>query len=90
MRIVSPYFRYVALEQDVESRQTVYQELFRHPLVLAALCTMQRRMNRSGILSSDRVQEAIASVLGRRVPPAKPGRPRQTPDASHTEQIILL
>jgi putative transposase len=72
---------YVALGQDAASRQTAYQELFRQPLALAALSTIRRQINRSGILGSDRFQEEISRVLG---------RPRQTPDASHAEQIMLL
>jgi hypothetical protein len=40
------------------------------------------------ILGSDRFQEEIARGLGRRVQPAKPGRPRQTAEASHAEQIM--
>jgi len=75
----------VALGQDAASRQTAYQELFRQPLALAALSTIRRQINRSGILGSDRFQEEISRVLGRRVQPGKPGRHRQPPDASQAE-----
>ena len=81
---------YAVLGEDVASRQTAYQALFRQPLAMAELSTIRSRMNRSGILGSDRFQEEIVRVLGRRVQPAKPGRPRQTPEASHGEQIMLL
>jgi len=57
---------------------------------MAELSTIRSRINHSGILGGDRFQEEIASVLGRRVQPGKPGRPRQAPDASHAEQIMLL
>jgi putative transposase len=81
---------YLALGRDVESRQTAYQALFQHPLVVEELSTIRSRINRSGILGSDRFQEEIAVVLGRRVQPGKPGRPRQTPGSSHPERTILL
>jgi len=82
--------RYMALGQKAASRQTAYQELFRQPLAMAELFTIRSRINRSGILGSDRFQEDIVRVLGRRVQPGKPGCPRQTPDASHAESIMLL
>jgi putative transposase len=81
---------YVALGQGAASRQTAYQALFRQPLAMAALAAIRHQINRSGVLGSDRFQEEIAAVLGRRVQPVKPGRPRQTTDDSHTEQIKLL
>ena len=80
----------MALGQEASSRQAAYQELFRQPLAMAALAAIRHQINRSGILGSDRFQEEIARVLGRRVQPAQPGRPRQTPDAFQAEQIMLL
>jgi putative transposase len=81
---------YTALGQDAAARQTAYQELFQQPLAMAKLTAIRSQINRSGILGSDRFQEEIARVLGRRVQPAKPGRTRQTEDATHAEQLILL
>jgi putative transposase len=78
----------VALGPDVASRPTAYQALFRQPHALAGLAAIRHQINRSGILGNGRFQEEIARALGRRVQPAKPGRPRQTPDASHAEQIM--
>jgi len=58
------FLYYVALGQKAASRQTAYQELFRQPLAMAELSTIHSRMNRSGVLGSDRFQEEIARVLG--------------------------
>jgi hypothetical protein len=54
----------VALREDAASRQTAYQALFRQPLALVELSTIRSRINRSGLLGNDRLQEEIARVLG--------------------------
>ena len=68
---------YLALGRDMASRRQAYQALFADPLLVQELSLIRSRINSSGVLGSDRFAVQIESVLGRRVRPGKPGRPRK-------------
>ena len=68
---------YLALGRDAASRRQAYQALFAAPLLEHELSLIRHRINRSGVLGSERFAQQIEAILGRRVRPAKPGRPRK-------------
>ncbi len=71
---------YLALGRDSASRRQAYQALFTDALLAPALSLIRSRINSSGVLGSDRFAVQMESVLGRRVRPGKPGRPRKARD----------
>ena len=81
---------YVALGQNRVLRQQAYQALFADPLLVQELSLIRGRINGSGVLGSDRFTGQIESVMGRRVRPGKPGRPRKEAESTNVKQERLL
>ncbi len=77
---------YLALGRDSASRQQAYQALFADPLLVQELSLIRGRINGSGVLGSDRFTVQIESVLGRRVRPGRPGRPRKEKGSTNMKQ----
>jgi putative transposase len=81
---------YFALGRDTVSRQEAYQALFKEPLLVQELSIIRNRIQRSGVLGNDRFAAEIEAILGRRVRPAKPGRPRRRIEPPNMKQEMLL
>jgi putative transposase len=75
--IITPHTVYQALGENPEIRQQAYRELFRYELDPGVLEEIRRATNGNFALGSDRFNEQIAKVLGKRVTPGKAGRPRK-------------
>lgn len=67
---------YQVLGDDAEQRQCAYRELFRHHMDNALLHEIRDALNHEAILGSSYFKERVEDVLGRRVQPGLPGRPR--------------
>jgi putative transposase len=68
---------YLALGPDPSARQVAYRALCAQAIPPQELEGIRRSVNRSGALGDESFQAAIEVALGRRVRPAKPGRPRK-------------
>ncbi|MBM9614159.1 transposase [Desulfobulbus rhabdoformis] len=75
--IITPHTVYQALGENTEIRQQAYRELFRYELDPGVLEEIRRATNGNFALGSNRFNEQIAKVLGKRVTPGKAGRPRK-------------
>lgn len=77
--LVQPHPLYAALGADDAARQAAYRELFRHELEPGMVDSIRRATHGNFALGSERFAAEVASALGRRTQPGKPGRPRRTP-----------
>ena len=68
---------YMALGADDASRSHAYRELFRYQLNPGMVDEIRAATNGNYVLGSSRLQEKIASSLGRRVTRGQSGRPRK-------------
>ena len=68
---------YEALGTSQDQRRTAYREFFRSQMDDGLLHAIRVAVNRGGVLGSERFTDHIDATLGRRVRPAKPGRPRK-------------
>ncbi|MCU7850449.1 MAG: transposase [Candidatus Thiodiazotropha sp. (ex Lucinoma kastoroae)] len=68
---------YISLGDTEEVRQAAYRELFRYQIDSGLVDKIRTATNGNYVLGSTRFQEQIAAMLGRRVTPGKPGRPRK-------------
>jgi len=80
--ILQPHTLYQALGQDPDARQTAYRELFRDQLDPGLVDEIRKATNGNFALGNQRFAAQIATMLGRRVTPAKAGRPRKQLEAS--------
>ena len=74
---LTPHSQYLALGKDDAGRRAVYQALFRHRMPDAMIDEIRRATNGNFALGNDRFKEEIEAVLGRRVQPGRPGRPKK-------------
>jgi putative transposase len=81
---------YLALGRNTVCRQQVYRALFNVLLLVHELSSIRRQIQRSGVLGGERFAAQIEATLGRRVRPAKPGRPRKETRSLNTKQETLL
>lgn len=79
--LVQPHPLYEALGQDAAIRQAVYRELFRFELDPGLVDEIRKATNGNFALGDARFADQISAVLGRRVTPGLPGRPRKLPYA---------
>jgi putative transposase len=75
--LVQPHERYLALGLSPAARQAAYRDLFRDELDRGLVDDIRRATNGNFALGSSRFAEQIATTLGRRVVPARAGRPRK-------------
>jgi len=75
--IITPHTVYQALGENPEIRQQAYRELFRYELDPGVLEEIRRATNGNFALGSNRFNEQIAKVRGKRVTLGKAGRPRK-------------
>ncbi len=76
---------YLALGGDMASKRLAYQALFADTLLVQELSPIRGRINGPGVLGSERFAVQIESVLGRRVRPGKPGRPRKETESTNVK-----
>jgi putative transposase len=75
--LVVPHRLYRVLGSRSETRQAAYRALFRDDPAPAFLADIRRATNGNFALGDRGFQTRVASALGRRVTPGKPGRPRR-------------
>ena len=68
---------YHALGHTPAARQMAYRELFKDQLASGLVDQIRHATNGNYALGSDQFRQAAAAVLGRRVSPGLPGRPRK-------------
>ena len=75
--LIRPHALYAAMGLDAASRQAAYRELFRYELEPGIVDKIRRATNGNFVLGSERFAAEVATVIGRRALPGKPGRPRK-------------
>ena len=75
--LVSPHTLYWSLGSEAKERQLAYRELFRFELEPGAVDQLRALTNGNFALGDERFGAQVAEVLGRRVTPGVPGRPRR-------------
>ena len=83
--LLTPHRLYTALGSEKEDRQAAYRDLFRFQLNPGLVDEIRNATNGNYALGSSQFQEHVAAILGRRVIPGKPGRPRnkEEPESLH-------
>ncbi|WP_136799357.1 transposase [Desulfosediminicola ganghwensis] len=76
-KLIKQHQIYKELGQDAQERQLAYRELFRHELEPGDIDKIRKATNGNFVLGSSCFQEEIETMLGRRVTPGRPGRPRK-------------
>ncbi|MCD6680161.1 MAG: transposase [Burkholderiaceae bacterium] len=74
--LVHPHEVYLALGVDSASRQAAWQEMFQEEMGSELVDMIRRATNGNFALGSSQFTDQVASVLGLRATPGKPGRPR--------------
>jgi len=74
--LIRPHSLYRKLGRTDAERQLAYRELFRHGLESNEIDKIRKATNGNFSLGNDRFTSEISEMLGRRVIPGKPGRPR--------------
>lgn len=85
--LLTPHPLYLALGDTTESRQAAYRALFSEPLGRDATDTIRKATNGNFALGNDRFAAEVASALGRRASPGKPGRPARR-DAPPSDELF--
>ncbi|MFA7669671.1 MAG: transposase [Burkholderiaceae bacterium] len=80
-KLVRPHELYLRMGRAAGSRQAAYRELFRYELEPGLVDQLRQATNGNYVLGSPRFADELASVLGRRVTPGQPGRPRKSREA---------
>ncbi|MDP2132084.1 MAG: transposase [Sulfuritalea sp.] len=75
--LVRPHDLYEALGANLVGRQAAYRELFRHELEPGLVDEFRRATNGNFVLGNAGFAAEVAAMLGRRVQPGRPGRPRK-------------
>jgi putative transposase len=75
--LIHPHSLYQKLGRTNAERQMAYRELFRYELESEEIDTIRKATNGNFALGNDRFTSEISEMLGRRVIPGKPGRPRK-------------
>lgn len=77
---LTPHSVYLALGQDIESRQAAYRSLFRHQLDEEAISDIRLALNQNQPLGNSRFYEQIEAMTGMRREPKPRGRPKKEKD----------
>lgn len=73
--LLRPHEIYMKLGHETNSRQAAYRDLFRSELEPGLIDEIRAATKGNFVLGNARFAEQIATALGRRVSPGKPGRP---------------
>jgi len=71
--LITSHFLYQSLGRTDAVRQIAYRELFRHELELGEIDKIRKATNGNFSLGTNRFNEEISAMLGRRVTPGKAG-----------------
>jgi putative transposase len=80
-RLVRPHYLYQTLGTSGGSRADAYRELFRHQLDAGLVDQIRSATNGNYALGSSRFTAEVEDTLEQRAIRAKPGRPKQAPEA---------
>ena len=75
--LISRHLLYQSLGRTDTERQMAYRDLFRHELEPGEIDKIRKATNGNFSLGTNRFNEEISAMLGRRVTPGKAGRPRK-------------
>ena len=75
--LLQPHAVYRALGFDEHARAAAYRELFRHQLAPGMVDEIRSSTNGNYALGSQRFQQQLTEMLGRRVIPGRSGRPKK-------------
>lgn len=78
IRMNTPHQEYLALGRTDVDRRAAYRELFRFHVDDELISDIRQAVNKGMALGNDRFKQEIEQVCGRRVTPAKMGRPRSS------------
>ena len=73
--LLSPHPEYLALGAHPAARSAAYLGLFEHALEPSLLDSIRKATNGGYPLGSETFKSAVLTPLGRKVEPARPGRP---------------
>ena len=76
-KLLTPHELFFALAADAPGRAAAYRSLFIQDMPETVIADIRRATAGSYALGSPRFQEQIGAMLGRRVAPGIPGRPRK-------------
>lgn len=76
-KLLTPHELFFALAADAPGRAAAYRSLFIEDMPETVIADIRRATAGSYALGSPRFQEQIGAMLGRRVAPGIPGRPRK-------------
>jgi len=75
--LLTHHMLYLALGINPEERRRHYRELFRTDLDQRSIAEIRASLNKNCAPGSNRFKAQLETLLGRRVRPAKMGRPRK-------------
>ena len=73
---ITPHPVYLALDQDAQTRQHAYRELFRHHIDHETLHDIRKALNHELVLGRSYFKEKIEQLTNRQTDLGQPGRPR--------------
>ena len=76
--LITAHGCYLSLGGDRAARQSAYSRLFHDVLDEKLLASIRKCTNACGVIGDERFKEQIETMLGRRVPTGKRGRPAKT------------
>ena len=85
---IRPHYLYQDLGRTDAKRQMAYRELFRNEFEPVEIDTIRKATNGNFALGSDRFQQEISEMLGRRVTPGKAGRPGKKKRKRKTINVV--
>ena len=88
-QLIRPHPLYQQLGADAESRQEAYREFFRYQLDPGLVDKIRTATNGGFVLGSERFQEEIAAMVGRRTWRGSPGRPVKSEEGEGQQQFDL-
>lgn len=86
-RLVAPHEEYLALGRHEEERHAAYRALFPTELDPVDLDEIRSALNGGFAYGNDRFKADVAAMLGRRVEPGVPGRPRKGRGPTNPQQV---
>ena len=75
--LCTPHPLYIAIGHSAKSRQLAYRELFKAPVDGALLAEIRDAANKGLAVGNENFKKEIEALTGRRMSPAKMGRPPQ-------------
>ena len=87
--LIRPHALYKRLGRSIQKRQAAYRELFRYELDPGLVDEIRSATNGGYVLGSERFQQEIATMLGRRTWRGIPGRPKKSEDAADQQELEL-